>query len=464
MKERTGLATRLVSSVLFPLHERLKGHDTVRVLRRLEESQWWPPRKIAEEQARSLRLFLSEVQARVPYYRELFSSLRFDAERVGGLADLTALPLLTKEGIRANTESLRAEGVTGLVRYSTGGSTGRPLVFPVGPRRISHDVAAKWRATRWWNVDIGDPEVVIWSSPIEVGRQDWARMARDRLFRSTLLSAFEMSPERIDRYLAVIRAKRPRMLFGYPSALAHIARRAEQRGVRMDDLGIRVAFVTAELLYVGHRTQIERTFGCPVANGYGGRDAGFVAHECPERGIHVSAEDIIVEILDDAGRPVPLGTTGEIVVTHLATADFPFIRYATGDVGALDDRPCPCGRGLPLLKSIEGRSNDFLLAKDGRVMHAAAVTYAIRAMPEVGAFQVVQERLEFTRVLVVVDGPWSEERGRAIESDIKARLGDGVTVQVERVASIPTGPSGKHRFVRSLIAEEHRGGPRTEGG
>lgn len=461
MKQRDAMATRLVSSVLFPLHERLKGHDTVRVRRRLEESQWRPPQEIAERQARSLRAFLSEIQARVPYYRDLFSSLRFDATRVDGPANLTSLPLLTKKVIRTRADSLRSERAVGLVLYSTGGSTGQPLVFPVGRRRISHDVAAKWRATRWWDVDIGDAEVVVWSSPIEIGRQDWVRVVRDRLFRTTLLSAFEMSPERIDRYLAVIRARRPRMLFGYPSALAHIARHAEHSGVRMDDLGIRVAFVTAELLYGGHRAQIERTFGCRVANGYGGRDAGFVAHECPEGGMHVSSEDIIVEVLDNAGRPVPVGTTGDIVVTHLASADFPFVRYVTGDVGAMDDRPCACGRGLPLLRSIDGRSNDFLLAKDGRVMHAAAVTYAIRAIPEVEAFQVVQEQLDLTRVLLVVDGPWSVERDRAIEADIKARLGEGVTVRVERVVSIPKEPSGKHRFVRSLIAEEHRGEPRA---
>lgn len=459
MKPRSSLGTRVRSSILFPLHERFKGHDTVQVLRRLEESQWRRPEQLAAEQARSLRAFLEEVQAHVPYYRELFAALRFDPARVSGPADLVALPLLSKEVIRERSASLRSDRAGALVSYSTGGSTGRPLVFPVGRRRISHDVAAKWRATRWWGVDIGDPEVVIWSSPIEVGRQDWFRAMRDGVFRSTLLSAFDMSPERIDRYLQVIRAKRPRMLFGYPSALAHIARHAERRGLRMDDLGIVVAFVTAELLYTGHRQQIERGFGCRVANGYGGRDAGFVAHECPEGGMHVSSEDIVVEIVDLSGRPVPAGTVGDIAITHLASGDFPFVRYATGDAGAWDVRSCACGRGLPLLRAIEGRSNDFVVAMDGRVLHSASMTYALRAIPVIEAFQVVQERLDLTRVLVVAEGAWSPEHEETIRSDIKARLGDGVTVHIERVATIPKSVSGKHTFVRSLIAEEHRRAP-----
>src|SRR6185295_11711487 len=103
----------------------------------------------------------------------------------------------------------------------------------------------------------------------------------DGLMRSPVLAAFEMSEANLDRFIATIRAARPRMLFGYPSALMHIARHAQRRGIVMTDLGIRVAFVTSERLYDEQRKTIERLFGCRVANGYGGRDAGFIAHECP---------------------------------------------------------------------------------------------------------------------------------------------------------------------------------------
>ncbi|MDS4059846.1 MAG: phenylacetate--CoA ligase family protein, partial [Candidatus Contendobacter sp.] len=100
----------------------------------------------------------------------------------------------------------------------------------------------------------------------------------------------------------------------------------------MDDLGIAVAFVTSERLYDDQREIIARIFGCRVANGYGARDAGFIAHECPSGGMHLSAEDIVVELIDQDGRPVQAGEAGEIVVTHLATRDFPLVRYRTGDI------------------------------------------------------------------------------------------------------------------------------------
>ena len=308
----SGVYTSLASGLMFPLHERLKGHDSVAVRKRLEHSQWLAPAALAAEQATRLRSFLIDIGQRVPYWRELFARTGFDPRAVQSAADLRALPLLDKATIRQHTDRMKADGHGPISRYNTGGSSGQPLVFFIGKARKSHDVAAKWRATRWWGVDIGDPEAVIWGSPIEHGAQDRLRQWRDRLMRSTLLPAFEMSESRLDGFIAWLKKEHPRMLFGYPSALSHIARHAQQRGQRLDDIGVKVAFVTSERLYDEQRTAIETAFGCKVANGYGGRDAGFIAHECPHGGLHLSSEDIVVETVDAQGEPTAAGMAGEI--------------------------------------------------------------------------------------------------------------------------------------------------------
>jgi phenylacetate-CoA ligase len=446
--------TWMVANALFPLHERLKGHSSVARRRELEASQWWPRDRLRAYQLQRLRAFVAHLARRVPYYRDLFDERGIRAEEIDSLEALARLPFLTKPIIRANLERLKAEGAGPLKRYNTGGSSGEPLIFFMGKDRISHDVAAKWRATRWWGVDIGDRELVVWGSPVELKAQDRLRSLRDRLFRSELLPAFEMSASNLDRFVDRIRAVRPAMLFGYPSSLSLIAAHAEKGGVRLDDLGIRVAFVTSERLYDHQRATIERVFGCRVANGYGGRDAGFIAHECPAGGMHISAEDIIVEIVDREGRPVAPGEAGEIVVTHLATGDFPFLRYRTGDVGVLSDAHCPCGRGLPLLAEVQGRSTDFVVAADGTVMHGLALIYVVRDLPGIERFKIVQESLQRTRVLLVPGAGYAPQTAERIRVGLRQRLGANVTVDVETVSDIPAERSGKYRYVASLVSPQ----------
>ncbi len=443
--------TWLVSSVLFPLHELAKGHDTFRWRWSLERSQWWTPEQLETLQLHRLRALLRRAEKNVPYYRRLFRELSFEPESVMSPQDLARLPFLTKDDIRRNLEDLKARGAK-LSVFNTGGSTGEPLQFFIGKGRVSHDVAAKWRATRWWGVDIGDPEIVVWGSPIELTAQDRVRELRDRVLRTELLPAFEMSEKRLDEFLDRILAMKPKMLFGYPSALSLIAGHAASRGRDMRDAGVKVAFVTAEQLFDHQKQAISKVFGCAVANGYGGRDLGFVAHECRDGGLHVTAEDVLLEIVDEAGRVLPKGEKGEIVVTHLASDGFPFVRYRSGDVGALSEWLCPCGRGLPILEAVHGRTTDFIVAEDGTVMHALAVIYAVRDVPGVKNFKVIQEDLTHTRVFLIPENGFSQELEDKIRLRLHERLGNGVRISMERVEEIPRSASGKHRYVESRVA------------
>jgi phenylacetate-CoA ligase len=251
------------------------------------------------------------------------------------------------------------------------------------------------------------------------------------------------------------------MLFGYPSSIALIAAHARSRGARMENLGVRVVFVTSERLYDQQRDTIESVFNCPVANGYGGRDAGFIAHQCPAGGMHVSAEDIIVEILDDTGAPVQPGEAGEIVVTHMATGDFPFVRYQTGDVGVLDDQPCRCGRSLPVIREIQGRSTDFVVAADGTIMHGLALIYVLRDLEGIRSFKIIQHDLLHTEVLLV-----APDRSPSLEAHVRQqfqrRLGEAVQISLRFVNEIPREASGKYRYIVSHVARSQIGPTQTE--
>ena len=303
----------------------------------------------------------------------------------------------------------------------------------------------------WWNVEVGDPEIVLWAAPTEVTRQDRVRTIRDRILRSTLLRADKMTPERMDSYLDVIERVRPIQIFSHASALAELAHHAEERGRNVDGLGIRVAFLTAEQLYDHQRQRIERVFGCRGANGYGARDAGFLASECPSGGMHLNTEDVVVEIVDDRGVLLPAGQAGQVVVTHLESEEFPFVRYRTGDVAVLHDAPCECGRGLPLIREIHGRADDLLLGLDDARVPGQAVVHLLRIRASIRAFRIVQEARDLVTILIVKNEEFPAGVEAEIVRGIQARLGAGMRVEFIPVAEIPSDASGKYRTVVNKV-------------
>lgn len=454
LRPRPPCYTLLVARLLFPLHEYMKRHASVAQLSGLERSQWQSPELLRRHQEEKLHQLLTRAARQVPYYRN--SDAYRGMEQIHTITNLASLPVLRKSAMRQQ-QAFIADNAGALKTMSTGGSSGEPLRFHLGKARISHDVAARWRCLRWWGVEIGDREALMWGSPIELGKQDRLRLWRDRLFRSLLLPAFDLKPATLDEYLCRLRSYAPRIISGYPSALCTLVSRARERGIRLDDIGVRVIFVTAERLYDEQRALLERSFGAPVANGYGARDAGFIAHECPAGGMHIAAEDILVEILDEHDQPVPPGQSGEIVVTHLASGDFPFIRYATGDRGAISATPCICGRSLPLLKQIDGRSTDFVVASDGTVMHGLALIYILRELSFVRMFRIIQESRQEIQVQLVLAGQDVPDLHRAIIVPIRQRLGETVNVALEIVSHIAPEATGKYRYIINRMPSGYTG-------
>jgi len=433
--------TNFTKHILFPFHEYLKGQSTVKMLRDIERTQWLSNKEIKELQQAKMKELAGAINSEVPFFR----NNPFDP------SDFSSVPFMTKKTIKDNTNAFCSQGSNRLVRGNTGGSSGEPLIFYLGKRRISADLAAKIRATRWWGVDVGDREVVIWGSPVEITKQDRVRQFRDWLFRTKLLSAFDMSDETMHEYLMFIREFRPRHVFGYPSSINLLCNYAGKKNIRLDDLGVKVVFCTAERLYDYQRDFIADAFSAPVANGYGSRDAGFIAHECTEGRMHIADEYVIVEIVDSEGNPVPCGATGEIVVTHLESHDFPFIRYRTGDMGTLSAERCPCGRGLSVLASVEGRSTDFIITPERKVLHGLALIYKVRDTEGVEAFKIVQEDYDLIRLFLVVNEKFTSAHEAAIRADWQKRLGGRVKIETVYQDAISPERSGKFRYVESKV-------------
>jgi phenylacetate-CoA ligase len=377
--------------------------------------------------------------------------LRLRPEDIRSSADLPRLPILTKADIRTHRAQLRSSAATRFTQYSTTGSTGEPLLFDLSKRRVGSRVACRQRVASWWGLAVGDPEFVIWGSPVELTKQDWVRAIRDTFLRTRLLSAFEISDETMTRYIEIIQRHGCKQIFGYPSAIALLAAHARNRGMNMRNLGIQAVFVTGEILWPNQREIISSVMNAPVADGYGGRDSGFISHECPQGGMHILADTVIVEVVDADGQPVAPGESGDIVVTDLYSHEVPFIRYATGDRGVLSTAACRCGRSLPLFEKIDGRAMDFFLTPDGRTIPGGSVFYAFYGIDGIDQFRVIQKTVDRFHVQIVRGQQYRLESEARIRDGLAKRMRAAVDVSFEYLERFPLERTGKFRCVMSEV-------------
>jgi phenylacetate-CoA ligase len=185
--------------------------------------------------------------------------------------------------------------------------------------------------------------------------------------------------------------------------------------------------------------------------------------------MHVMADAVITEIVDAAGQPVPAGEPGRIVVTDLYSRDVPFLRYVTGDIGVSSTRRCPCGRSLPLLDRIEGRSNDAVVAPDGRIMHGQSLVSQLMGIEGIAQFRICQKRLDAFHVQIVCNDAYQRERGEEqIRAGWERLMRVPVIVTFEYLPGLPADPQGKFRHIVSEVPQAQQvrpaGSPAPAGG
>lgn len=452
----------LAKHVICPLHERLLGRSTFACLGVLERTQWLAPRDLRALQREKLIALILHARTNTRHHAAALRDVVVDDPAMTTSEILDQVPLDTKGAISAALEERVWRGVPGgAFKSHTGGSSGEPLAFYLDRRRQACDQAARMRTHRWFGADVGAPELYLWGSPIEPNGTDALKRLRDALFHHKLLSAFHLSPERLDAYARAMRRFQPVSIFGYPSSLARLARHIEETGFDLRLRRLRAVFVTGEVCLPHDRERIERVFGASVADCYGSREAGFIAHECERGAMHITAENVIVEIVGERGERLPPGERGEIVITHLDNCAMPMLRYRTGDVGALRPGRCACGRGLPRMDVVTGRTTDFLHLPGGETKHALSIIYPLRELSGLRQFRVEQAEDYSVCILAVRanehDEPPHAARAQAlsperIEQAVRPVLGDELPVRVAFVESIPVCGSGKFRHVVSRAA------------
>ena len=250
--------------------------------------------------------------------------------------------------------------------------------------------------------------------------------------------------------MPVLERLAPQSLAGTPALLKLIALEKTARG--SDSIAPRTIFSTGELLDRATRDLVESVFQVKVVDMYGSIELGYMAWECPEHhGYHMNMESVVMEFLRD-GRPVSSGEVGEVVCTSLLGYAMPLIRYRVGDLCTPTDEPCPCGRGLPLIKLIEGGANDTIRLPDGLVVTPQALGDVMVEFGEmVRQIRIVQEDEDRIDVHLVRGRDFNHETLSLVEGGLRRVLRGDVTVNVRVVETIERDPSGKQRAIISNV-------------
>lgn len=441
-----------ISRALYRMQERLLRRPTFRRLRELDAAQWCSPDELRSRQRSHLRALLLHARAHVPCLRRRLDDAGADPASDDPWDVLTRLPTTTRDDIHDHLADMLWLDVPGGLRASnTGGSTGRPLQFFLDREREACDQAARALTRSWFGVRVGDPELWLWGSPIEAGKLDHCRRLRDRALNQRLIRAFDLSPQTMIEYREELNRVRPRSMVGYPSTLARWAEfLRENAKTAADRRPCKAVFVTGEVCDDAQRALIADVFGAPVADGYGSREAGFIAHECPAGRRHIISEHVLVETVDEKGRRTPPGVAGEVTITHLRGRGMPLIRYRTGDTAALAPGRCACGRGLPLMSQVTGRRTDLIRLPDGTDMHGLSVIYPLRELPAVAEYQIVQQA-DLSLDVAVVARPAADAAllCRDIHDRLDRTIRGQAPVRVRSVPHIIRAESGKYRPVIS---------------
>lgn len=434
--------------------EKARKTDALSLLPALEKSQWLTGEDLEKEQVLQLRRHLEYCGREVPYYRDLFEGLGFDPAGVRSLRDLAALPLLDKEAIKEAGERLLPAQYKALGPRpkQTSGSTGIPLNYFLDFHSHSYLWAHIWRAWGMTGYRPGDYYATLSGGSLLPEKVDFKQKVYLYLSGCLHFPSYHLTAEIMERYARTLKKNRVRFIYGYPSSLELFARHLLDAG--HTGLQLSAVFTTSELLAPEVRELLETAFGCRVQDVYGCNDGGLYSFECDRhQGFHQAMESCIVEVVDDAGQLLPDGTPGRIVTTHFANKCHPFLRYITGDSGAIDRTDCPCGRGLLRIVNLQGRERDVVLTPDGRKIHGAFFNHfhPFYEATWLKRYQIHQTAVDALEVWMITDREPTAGEAEHIRQEMRRGLGD-MQINLKTVDELELTRTGKFRVVVSHLS------------
>lgn len=419
--------------------------NTLRLLQQARKNQWLKNSELKEVQLKKLHAMIKHAYENTEFYRKKFKDAGIRPEDIKTVEDLKRIPLTTKAELREHSlGSILTKGVD-LKRcrvIPTSGSSGTPLKVVYDENADDFSKAINLRSMMENGLKIRDKWVNIGDTRT-ARKPSWFQ--KIGFFNIVTLSIFDNIESGVKKLIRI----NPNIIVGYPSQLNLIARYVKKNSIAK--IKPRAIFTTSELLDSNTRELINSTFDVDLIDLFGCIEVNRTAWECSEHcGYHLDIDSVVTEFIHE-GENVAAGERGNIVYTSLFNYAMPLIRYEVGDIGVPSDESCTCGRGLPMMKSVEGRSDDFISLPSGKIISPIALALVMKHSYGIIEYQIIQETLENISVNLVVSEESNEKRYEELSKSIEVVLNNEVSVEIKIMDKLKRNSTGKIRSVISKI-------------
>jgi phenylacetate-CoA ligase len=437
------------------------GNQQLALQFQLERTQWWPAAELEAAQFKTLRRLVAHARETTPYYRDRLGQAGLPDTANLDAASWLRVPVSRRRELQGAGDSLFSdrppEGHGKVVAATTSGSTGQPLRFARNEVTMTYWRAFTLRDIIWHDEDTLPKVGAIRYAPI--GQAEAPHGIASPHWNNSAAVTFPTGPAvmlnvaaSLDDQLDWLEREQLHRLTTFPSNFLALIEHARRKGRTLPRIG-RLRSI-GEMLTPEARETIADAWGGKVVDLYSCEEAGYLALECPEHGnYHVQAENVKLEILDEQDNPCPPGTPGRVIITSLHNFASPLIRMDLGDYAELGE-PCPCGRGLPVIRRILGRSRNRLVLPNGETRYPRVGEKAIAEAAKgvtVFRFRCIQHSLEMVEMQIVASRELDAEEQARLADSIQANLGHPFRVVFSFPADIPAQPNGKRETFVSLV-------------
>ncbi len=447
-----------VAGIAWPAIPDPVAANLLALLMQLDDSQWWSPEQLLQKQHEQFGLLAAHAWRQSPFFRSRFEQAGLNTDQAWTAGTFSTIPLLSRAELMQHAEHIHCRVLPlkhgAAHQIQTSGSTGQVVTMLRTDVTQLMWLALAMREHLWHQRDFSATLAVIKAvtptldDPLEAARIGWGHPA-NLLFDTGPSYAQPLAMDVAQQAAWLVRID-PRYLLTYPSNLVALLDRYESGDTLPPSL--RQIRTIGETLHPGLRERCRSLGGIEIVDMYSSQEVGLIALQCPVSGLyHVQSESLIVEVLDDEGRPCKPGETGRIVITDLHNFATPIIRYEIRDYAEVGPA-CPCGRGLQTLSRIMGRRRNMVIFPDGKRHWPLVGAYRFREVAAIRQYQVVQHALDDIEVKLVVEHPLSGEQEARLSAMIHSALGQPFPLRFSYFnKELPKTGGGKFEEFVSLV-------------